>query len=617
MQSLILLFNRCSTLHGTLLAAHGGASQLPVPVLETVQSLYNVLVEANAAAAEFVEPSLLKRTMNGLHGKDIISRAGETLVSIFGKISSAMNLGSGTAESLRAEFKAAAAKDHAMLLDSVKHMLATHHSELYRDLTLNNQDVREALIALQQRIDASVAQTDELRDLVQQLYKHMHSAISRNSGIHAERSAAERTLASLAVTSYDFHEASNAAPIGRGGFGLVVRATWLKSSTPVALKRLLPLIGHAATDQAALDLVAREALVWSELRHPHVLPLLGVSLSANTPFLVMPLMANGDLTKYAAGRPLEHVRLLMETAQGMAYLHSKDILHGDLKANNVLVDASGHAQVCDFGQARVLSAATRASTFGDGSIGNVRWMAPERFKRKAVYKLEPDVFSFAMVAYEVVAGLLPFHEETDSIVIMSWIKDGERPDPPTSAPSFSRLVPELFLKKNLVTSIGLQILSRAVSSPRHMLTSLCLPACGIDSPGAHDLVRCFPRTLYKLNLNDNRLGDVGIKVVAEHLPSSLVDLRVDNNYISDSGAITLFKRLPRSLSVLAFSKNRIGDDGVHALWLNMPMSLRTIFLYDNPISDEAASAFSFCLGKLPHDTIFFFECLDPSFEKDD
>ncbi|KAI9175538.1 hypothetical protein H9P43_006899 [Blastocladiella emersonii ATCC 22665] len=422
MHLLAALLGFCCSITCALMMVRGTSEKLPPSLAGHVTTMHGVLLETNAAATKLGESTLLKRVLAGTDYNAPFERAGATLVTVLGELGTALKLDM-TSANLAAEFKAAAERDRINLLVSFKDMLAAHHSDLYRGLALGNQDAREALAALHQRIDASKAQTDEVLDLLQQLYKHMHSAISRNSGVSAERSDAETALKPLAVTSFDFDE-DKGQPLGRGGFGLVVRATWIASKTPVAIKRLIPLLGHTAADQNGIDLVAKEALVWSQMRHPHVLPLLGFSLTSDTPFLVMPLMEHGDLSKYAADRPAQHVRLLTETAMGMAYLHSKDMLHGDLKANNVLVDLYGRAQVADFGMARVLSAASRSSVSVATSLWNVRWIAPERYTYGVKLDLKSDVFSFAMLAFEVVAGKLPFYEEHDDGIVKDWIKEG-------------------------------------------------------------------------------------------------------------------------------------------------------------------------------------------------
>ncbi|ORZ36389.1 kinase-like domain-containing protein, partial [Catenaria anguillulae PL171] len=226
--------------------------------------------------------------------------------------------------------------------------------------------------------------------------------------------------------------------LGKGSFGEVVKAVWKATGTAVAIKRLLPFQGSGMSkDPTAANMVAKEALVWSRLQHPHILPLLGVCLMADVPFLVMPLMAGGDLPTFTKDKSAQdQLRALHETAQGVAYLHSQKIFHGDLKGNNVLVDEYGRVQVSDFGQSRVLSmAGSKVSTFGAGSIGNVRWIAPERYEHGAEYQFEPDVFGFAMVMYEVLSGgKIPFQEDwrANDDVIREWYRQGTRPTAPAS-----------------------------------------------------------------------------------------------------------------------------------------------------------------------------------------
>ncbi|ORZ40648.1 kinase-like domain-containing protein [Catenaria anguillulae PL171] len=159
----------------------------------------------------------------------------------------------------------------------------------------------------------------------------------------------------------------------------------------------------------------------------------------------MPYTDGGDLVTFSKGKsPEEHLRLLHETAQGMAYLHSRNVFHGDLKGKNVLIDGpSGHARVCDFGQSRLSSATTAVRALATPAapiVGNVRWIAPERYDPKAEWSLEPDVFAFAMVVYEVVSGKYPFQDDdlaTDDVLPM-WIMGGHRPKAPVDSESFSQ-----------------------------------------------------------------------------------------------------------------------------------------------------------------------------------
>ena len=90
----------------------------------------------------------------------------------------------------------------------------------------------------------------------------------------------------------------------------------------------------------------------------------------------------------------------------MAYLHSKHVIHRDLKSANLLIDATGRLAVSDFGLARVSLAAQACLT---AETGSYRWMAPEVMRHEP-YGPSADVYSFAIVAWEMLTYLVPFQE---------------------------------------------------------------------------------------------------------------------------------------------------------------------------------------------------------------
>ncbi|KAI9215966.1 kinase-like domain-containing protein, partial [Blastocladiella britannica] len=395
------------------------------------------------------------------------------------------------------------------------------------------------------------------------------------------------------------------------------------------------------------ELIAKEALVWSNLRHPNIMMLLGVSLTCNPPFLVMPLMEGGNVTEYAKDRPHEHLRLLHETAQGMAYLHSKSIVHGDLKGNNVLVDAHDNVKICNFGQALMLSDASGALTFKSGSVGNVRWIAPERYKSEAKYQFEPDVFAFAMVMYEVIADTLPFHKEYEDMVICLKIKDGKRPDAPTSAasyspalwvlveqcwahdwttrPTFTAIVAQLGHLRKSSTIISppayvgdsqqQQKLSRAGSAFASLANTASTMSLGTLAPVdvfvgmtaptelAGDCAIWDKRmglangTLTALELSNQPIGQAGLDILQHALTNPqqrLTKLSMTECHLGAQGTARLVQFLPASLEHLDLSGNQIGFSGIQAL---LPPSLTKLVLNNNKIGDAGVQVLAL---NLPH-----------------
>ena len=88
----------------------------------------------------------------------------------------------------------------------------------------------------------------------------------------------------------------------------------------------------------------------------------------------------------------------------------------------------------DFGLAKVKQHATSTSTLAQGPQGTVAFMAPELFKRRAEYGPASDVFSFAMTLWEMAARRNPFQDAANQVIIMGWVRDGEREDVPAGTP---------------------------------------------------------------------------------------------------------------------------------------------------------------------------------------
>ncbi|KAJ7854911.1 kinase-like domain-containing protein, partial [Mycena leptocephala] len=182
----------------------------------------------------------------------------------------------------------------------------------------------------------------------------------------------------------------------------------------------------------------REALVWQRLRHPYIVPLIGIDTESFPLSLCMvsPWMKNGTSIKYLSGmgsheRQTTVDRLLSiisirEIAQGLALLHDQHIVHGDLRGSNILVDDDGHACLIEFGLT-VLSDETISQT-----NHGVRWMAPETLDPTLTDLARTpagDIYAFACVCLELYTGYPPFHALHDAAV-MFQVVGGMRPGRP-------------------------------------------------------------------------------------------------------------------------------------------------------------------------------------------
>ncbi|KIO31725.1 hypothetical protein M407DRAFT_217758 [Tulasnella calospora MUT 4182] len=142
-------------------------------------------------------------------------------------------------------------------------------------------------------------------------------------------------------------------------------------------------------------------------------------------YFVSPFISNGTLVEYIAEHPdINRIRLLCETADAVRYLHKEGVIHGDIKAGNILIDDNGNSLLCDFGLTK--TAESRTSTAMRGA-GTFRWQSPELWDN-APKSFESDVYAFGMTIAEVLTGEVPFHDLTNDMAVMYavMLKD-ERP----------------------------------------------------------------------------------------------------------------------------------------------------------------------------------------------
>ncbi|KAG9036056.1 hypothetical protein FS837_001760 [Tulasnella sp. UAMH 9824] len=191
----------------------------------------------------------------------------------------------------------------------------------------------------------------------------------------------------------------------------------------VALKRLR--IGGATIDQQTIRRFEREADTWRRLEHPHVLKFLGTFKLEAHLYFVSPFIKNGTILEYVDDRPdINRVLLLCETSDAIDYLHRESIIHGDIKASNILISDDGHALLCDFGLAKSTYAQTSTALKGAGTL---RWQSPELWDNEPK-SFASDVYAFSMTIVEVLTGLVPFSNfESEVAVMLASYQRNERP----------------------------------------------------------------------------------------------------------------------------------------------------------------------------------------------
>ncbi|KZV66754.1 kinase-like protein [Peniophora sp. CONT] len=217
--------------------------------------------------------------------------------------------------------------------------------------------------------------------------------------------------------------------IGRGFFSKVYKGQC--RGRTVAVKEL-----DAIT--STRKLFVNEVDIWIQLRHPNVIELFGASSASSNPpwFMISPYYRNGNLVQYLKGLdvPVDPVNMMHDIASGMSYLHEKDVLHGDLKASNILVDDNLRCIVSDFGQSELKSEYCRVTMVqSPTSRGTMMWQAPEIMMGLAT-ELTPaaDIYAFGILCAEILnKGALPWGTlATPEIVFRLVCHENKRPQLP-------------------------------------------------------------------------------------------------------------------------------------------------------------------------------------------
>ncbi|MGP4011651.1 serine/threonine-protein kinase [Streptomyces sp. 4N124] len=238
--------------------------------------------------------------------------------------------------------------------------------------------------------------------------------------------------------------------IGRGGMAVVYRARDLRLERTVALKLLAPELARNDTFRRRFTHESRAA---AAIDHPHIVPVFEAGETDGVLYIAMRYVAGSDLRHLLDRQgqlpPPTVLRIAAQIASALDAAHEHGLVHRDVKPGNILVsrgtdsDHPEHVYLTDFGLTKKSLSLTGFTTVGQ-FVGTLDYVAPEQISGKPVDG-RCDVYGFACVVYECLAGRPPFRRDDDMALL--WAHQYDEPPPLTdSRPDLAPLVDPVFAK---------------------------------------------------------------------------------------------------------------------------------------------------------------------------
>lgn len=219
------------------------------------------------------------------------------------------------------------------------------------------------------------------------------------------------------------------AVVGRGGMATVYRARDQRLGRAVALKVLAPQLAH---DDRFRDRFVRESRMVASIDHPNIIPIYEAGERDDLLFIAMRYVEGSDMRKLVQSEgPMPVGRanpLFAQIASALDAAHAHGLVHRDVKPANILVTTSDHVYLTDFGLTKS-SAAEAGLTSHGHFMGTPRYVAPEQIRGLPVDG-RSDLYAFACVVYEALAGQPPFQRDTELALLYAHVSH----DPPPLTP---------------------------------------------------------------------------------------------------------------------------------------------------------------------------------------
>lgn len=209
--------------------------------------------------------------------------------------------------------------------------------------------------------------------------------------------------------------------VGEGGMAQVYRGMDIKLNRPVAIKILYE---HLSNDQDFLRRFKLEAKAAAKLSHPAIVNVYDEGETKGLHYIIMEYVDGFTLKdiilREGSLKPEEAARISLQICDALLHAHSKNIIHRDIKPQNIIVSREGRVKVADFGLARAATDAT--ITYGKSLFGSVYYSSPEQARGSSA-DLKTDIYSLGIVLYEMLTGVVPFSGESPISIALKHLQE--------------------------------------------------------------------------------------------------------------------------------------------------------------------------------------------------
>ncbi len=212
--------------------------------------------------------------------------------------------------------------------------------------------------------------------------------------------------------------------LGRGGMGVVYKATQISLDRTVAIK-ILP--GEYCVDPEYIRRFQKEARSAARLNHPHITQIYDFGLEGQLHYLTMEYIDGHPLSSYlkAYGRLMESdlLRIMIQVCEALDCAHHAGIIHRDIKPDNILMAHDGGVKLCDLGLAKLTSTEDLSLTQTGMAIGTPYYISPEQVRGDKILDPRTDIYSLGATLFHAATGRIPFEGPSGAVVMSRHLTD--------------------------------------------------------------------------------------------------------------------------------------------------------------------------------------------------